>query len=173
MGIAAYCQAIGDRMTQVLQDLGADVQVPTFHLGAQHVRQNESPPRVVFIPSRENWTGPQGQGGNGVGNPRPLQTRELVMLVHVWGVDPSPDADHFTVVEKIIDHLCAATRDVAPGVTVVTGGSWETNQESATRFGAIYVMETVVKIPAVRELETYAAPPGFANTPVIVIPETT
>lgn len=171
MGIVAFCNAVAERMTNVMTDILKANELPEFLIGADKLANEGAPPRVVFIPLREIWRGPHGQGGDGVQNPRPLATRHVSMAVHVWAADNSAEGnDHISVVESLLSHLMAAIQDVANGIAVASGGNWEISQDAVTRLGAVYVLDLEVQIPATRELDTYAAIHTITNTPVLEIP---
>jgi hypothetical protein len=171
MGLVAFCNAVTERLTTVLE--GINAEVPTFHIGARHLTANESPPRIVYVPARETWRGPHAQGGDGKNNPRPLRTRHLTLQVHIWAAGPPPAFDHETAVETLLNHFVAAVHDIAWGVHDENGGTWMVEQESATRNGAVYVLDMTVQIPATREPDTYATVASLPINGTITVPVAT
>jgi len=147
MGLQDFLAAVQTQMTTVMT--GLSQTVPVFKTGSDHLQDEDAPPRIVFVPTRERIAGPHGQGGDTVANPRPLATAHLHLECHVWG-------DDIPTVETLRNHLVAAIHSQAYGAHAEVSGDWSIGQSSATRKGWVYVLETTIEIPITRELDLYA-----------------
>lgn len=159
MGLQDVFTATQTQMAATMTALGQ--VVPSFLVGADKLDNQDSPPRIVWVPGREGIRGPHSQGGDGVRNPRPLRTRHATVQAHIWGID-------LPATEVLINHLVAALNDVGHGAWDATGGDWGTGQASTTRLGAVYVLDLEIQIPVVRELDTFATVTTMPITPQVV-----
>lgn len=58
-----------------------------FELGAKHLQANTAPPRIVVVPTTEQFVAPQ-HGRDGQGHPRKsVSARHPTLAFHLWGRD--------------------------------------------------------------------------------------
>jgi len=166
MGLADFFDAVQTRMAATLT--GLSLPVPTFRTGADKLDMQDGPPRIVWVPMREQIQGPHAQGGDGVRNPRPLRSRHAQIEVHVWQKGAAADGSQdLAATEALVGHLVAAINDVAWGVWNATAGDWTTGQASATRLGMVYILSLEIQVPLTRELDPYATVNTMPITPEI------
>lgn len=168
MGLLDIFNAVQTQLTTVLT--GLSLTVPQYLVGADKLQNQGSPPRIVWVPGRENVAGPHAQGGDGVSNPRPLRTRHAQVQVHVWGAHATDEAQDLAATEVLAGHLVAAINDVCHGAWGLTGASWDTGQASTTRRGMLYVLDVELQVPFTRELDTLATVTSMPITPVVLPP---
>lgn len=141
---------------------GMQVQMPAVKVGAQAIHAQDAPPRIVWVPGEEVIGPSEGQGGDGVVNPRPLFTRRLSLHAHIWAVD-------IDAAELLINHLVAAVHDVAFGAYVAKSGTWLHNAADVTAHGVVYVLTLELKIPITRERDITQVVETVPITPDIVL----
>ncbi len=134
----------GSRLEQVVAAVTA--QLPsagagiTIHIGSEFLMQNEAPPRIVWVPTKDRYGPPRGVGGN----PRNVRTRHVGYECHVWGVD-------YEAAELLADQVQAALYFLYWGVFQVTEGQWPQNLGATagevTQFGRNYVFFFTIDIP--------------------------
>lgn len=159
MGLNHVFTAVEAQLRLVLEDPAINLPVPTFSVGKDKISFQEAPPRIVWVPTRGPVRGPHGQGGDGVGNPRPIKTRHIGVVAHIWAADASkPDGSgDFAAVEVLTNHFVAAIHDVCHGAYDITSEDWpEDIQQQSTRLGMVCLLSMEFQIPFTRELDTYA-----------------
>lgn len=169
MGLTDIFTAVQTELTSVLTALA--LPIPTYLVGADKLYNQDSPPRIVWVPGREVIAGPHAQGGDGVSNPRPLRTRHTQVQVHVWGVDPGGNAEQdLAATEVLANHLVAAINGVCHGAWDTHSASWDTGQASTTRKGILYVLDLELQVPFTRELDTLHVVTSMPITPQVISP---
>lgn len=171
MGLSDVFAQVKTMLTARLPALTPPEAVPEFLVGADKLDIEGSPPRVVWVPGAERMAGPHAQGGDGVRNPRPLQTRHCSVQIHVWGVDPTvpPDpANDLAATERLANHVFAALHDSGYGAVAAISGDWSFGQASTTRLGMLYVMTVEIQVPLTRELDIFHVVSTMPITPVLV-----
>lgn len=129
--------------------------------GATRLSVERKCPVIIYVPHAERITGPEGQGGDGDGNPRPLKTRNLSMAVHLWDCD----VPH---VEDLLDAFVRAVHAIGWGSYLTPHGTWETGAEIVTGWGVVYTLMLELKIPITRAPDTTAVVTAMPITPEIV-----
>jgi len=155
---------------------GTDVKV-----GKKYLVGNAKPPRVVFVPTRDNFTASQRTNGTTVarvdsdGNKtfagRQLMVRSAGAQVHVWGADVA-------TTETLVHQLLAAIHlgvaqdldisQVAPkGYKLLDGGwldqAWANN-------GEVWVGNFEFQFPVLEQPNPTAVVTDFPETPEIETP---
>jgi hypothetical protein len=122
------------RLARVLAAVEAQLAGVTFHTGAKYLAAQDSPPRIVWVPTRDAF-GPATKGGT---NPRPLRTRSAGVEAHVWGSD-------LEATETLVHQVVAALHRAAHGSYEVRQASWE--QPEWLDRGELCVVALAVAIP--------------------------
>lgn len=127
----------------------------TTRVGADQLRIEDGPPRVVWVPTSETF-GPSETTGDSflpgaTKQPAPLFTRIVTVEAHIWAA--SPDA-----VEALITGVVQATYGITFGSFDLQGGQWQLANNEELHFGAGYVMNMIIKIPVTRLADTYSLP---------------
>ncbi len=153
--IVEDCQKVADRLLENLAALGADGPPPSFGIGAADLDLQDSPPRIVFVPT----TGQTGKDRVGAGrstgfdNPKNIWTRHLRIEAHVW-------AGGITETEQLANHLIATVEETHGTAWSVVGEEWDT--KGTTDAGNMTVVVFEARMPWTREL----LPMVKATTPV-------
>jgi hypothetical protein len=124
------------------QSLGVSVAVRD---GGEWLGANDSPPRVVFVPTEEILTGAAELHYDGTftatGTPRPLAQRECAVEVHVWGRDRA-------ATDELVGHTVNAIRRSAGAAYRLASGSWKQQDSAAlTQYGRAYVFQVTFLVP--------------------------
>ena len=128
------------------------------YFGAEYIRQESSPPRIVWVPMREDFGPPVGQGGSGYTNPRPLWTRRAGCSLHIWNTDEA-------AVESLLQYLIQTIHaQLGPNDYFPKTGAWINADGEVLKFGAVYVLNIEFTVPVVR--------PSAVPAPVTQIPTT-
>lgn len=154
--------AILDIITALDVQLRADdPQTPAYAVGATALTVDRRCPVVIYVPHGERITGPEGQGGDGIGKPRPLKTRNLTLAVHLWDCD-------ITAVEARIEAFVRAIHTIGWGAYMTPNGVWETGAEIVTGWGVVYTLTLELKIPITRVPDTYVTVTSIPITPAVL-----
>lgn len=149
----------------VLNDVSARLDpAVTVHVGAEWIRQEEAPPRVVWVPKSESYGPPTPQGGDGITNPAPLWTRRSVVECHLW-------ANDFDAAEALLQ---AVVRSLHLSLThhsyQVTSGEWIPSDGTTVNLGVVYVLTLEIMIPITRAPDTTTVVTMMPITPQVVTP---
>ena len=129
-----------------MERLNADGETPTniaLVVSTRETARHASPPRIVWVPSRDRFGGAQkvARSANG----RSLITRHAGAQIMVWGVEGSGTS--IAATEALVRRLCRAlfkTGGPEPFLTIGPGAWEETPGEMAT--GEAYVLSIAVAI---------------------------
>jgi len=107
-------------------------------LGAQHLRAESAPPRVVFVPTADKFSPAESAGRN----PRQLWTRLAGCSVHLWAADVG-------ATEALLNSVIAAFDVLVGGPNYKLDGQAEwMNQDGAlTNLGVGYAFHVAFKVP--------------------------
>jgi hypothetical protein len=147
--------AINDAITAAL----APAKPPIFAFG-DTTRANQAPPRIIYVPRSERITGPEGQGGDGVLNPRPLWTRHVGMEIHFWGAD-------FAATEMLLNVFTQSVHDLLWGAYAMQSGTWDVAPDTINKLGIVYILQMMWKIPITRAPDTTAVVTAMPITQAI------
>ena len=148
-------QGIGLALGLVKQEfdrLGLLQRGLTVDIGRNALSENQSPPRIVWVPGEDEY-GPRGAQTS---NPPAAATRFAGVRAHIWGKD-------LVAAEQLIHLTVGAILTVALG-SVQDGvkgfrGQWLTQEERVagwSRLGEVYVLSFALAIPVLRPtLETF------------------
>lgn len=135
---------------------------PPFEFGADKLSVDRAKPTIILVPyGPEAITGPQGQGGDGVSNPRPLFTRNVSIAAHIWGCDVPQ-------VELMQTAFVQAMQATIWGSYRLSGGQWHTASDMVTKWGVVYTLNLTWLVPITRAPDTYALVTAMPITPAIV-----
>ena len=113
-------------------------RIPSF-IGEKYVAQNDTPPRLVWIPSTDSF-GPPVQVG---ANPKSYATRVAGVDCAVWGEDLGRTE------EMVNDLIVALHREcMSRGNYELRGAEWITAGE-LTNNGIVYLLRLAIFIPIV------------------------
>lgn len=132
---------ISDVLTSVQALLPAEW---TFATGAHAVREAGAPPRVVWVPVGGNIAPPTPQGYRDTTNPRPLWTRSVNLVAHVWGPD-------FEATEDMVEAIARALYATCSHHSVqLTSEQWVA-EDATARLGDVCLLGFTLAIPVTRE----------------------
>lgn len=180
-GIVALVSAISDNVVAALSTAGYPALTDgKVLLGAQHVYEQSSPPRVVFIPrgskfqpkavyNRSNVSGFPSDEWQLQLLERSIGTDAITFEVHVWGAATTPDPDNDFDSTQILAHqVIRSIHDLIPGSYTLSDGIWadqRPSQGQLVKFGHEYVFGLTVGTPILGELDaaphTAGAPTGY------------
>ncbi len=172
--------AISAAVVQRLSDAGYPALVAgKILLGEQHLGENDSPPKVVFVPTSSRYSSKDITSAAPLLEATPLSAEQLLQIsdrpvlteeftfnVHCWGrtsteTDPAkiPDDDYnFT---RTLSHaVIAACDDLARGVYTVEPGTW--TPSGVISYGREYVFGLTFATPVLSVLLPFV-PPGTAG----------
>lgn len=160
--------------------------IPSF-IGKRYINQNDSPPRLVWIPTEDTFRAPDRTGGS----PKVHLSRAAGLQVGVWGplapsAVPSPEAD-LRGTEELLRIVLVALRATAlvrhgdatpssldrPSILEIAGGEWVEPGE-VMAYGMLFVLRLALRLPvnadepARQTIETIEASDGA--TPLIFLP---
>lgn len=139
------------------------------YVGASHMREESSPPRVVFVPKSENLIpGTDGRSGETTspGAVRVIAVRVVEVEAHVWGakLDGSGHADasaletdHIDATEQLlVDFLAACHRTTWAYQVRPLRGTWASETGALIKLGALYTasLEWRISVPLVETTGT-------------------
>lgn len=136
---------------------------PDFEIGAAALNPKRSEPVVIWVPQGETITGARGQGGDGVSAPRPLYTRNVQVVAHLW----DEDIPH---VEALFQLVVQAVYAVGWGPTKPLHAQWQTGAEIVTNWGVLLGVAFEWQIPLVRQPDTFAVVTSMPITPAVIPP---
>lgn len=153
----------------VLANLAPTI-TPTFgHSGAERYIE-QAPPRVVWVPTQEDFSPPRGQGGDIVvdsaknmnlpgGAQPPLYTRQINVECDLWGATRDD-------VETMINAVVSAVHDcLSMGSYGIPTARWLLPEE-AQKDGEVYRLTFQFLVPVIR------VRPGETTAVITSIPET-
>jgi hypothetical protein len=112
--------------------------------GGEHLGANNSPPRVVWVPTDDAYSASEIHGDSTyplATSPRPLLQCDATVDVHLWGRDRDET-------EQIRDALVAALRRAAGAAFKVLRGFWPVQDAKAlVQQGRVYVLTISFPIP--------------------------
>jgi len=127
------------RVAQILADAQARVSITglVWTIGARSIAQNSAPPRVVWIPTRDQ-IGPKEVASRA--NPS-IYTRLAGVQAHCWGAS-------LEATETIVHAVIAALYATAHGSLRVAGVEWPA-PETVTR-GELAILSFALAIPVLK-----------------------
>lgn len=154
--IVEDCNLVRDQLLVNLAALGAEGAPPSFGVGAAKLDRQDSPPRIVFVPTNGHAGKDRVGAGRSTGfdNPKNLWTRHVRIEAHVW-------ADTITETETLANHLIATVEEVHGTKWSVLGEEWDT--KGTTYEGNMTIVTFEARMPWTREL----LPMVKATTPIV------
>jgi len=129
--------AVIHAVVQAFND-GRQVRTPSF-IGEKYIAQNDTPPRLVWIPTTDSF-GPPVQVG---ANPKSYATRAAGVDCAVWGEDLAKTEEMANDLIVAIHQQCKSR-----GNYDVRGAEWVTAGE-LTNNGIVYLLHLAIDIPIV------------------------
>lgn len=142
----------------VMPDVEAEVAGVKWEVSTRALPTHGAPPRVVWVPGRDRWEGPQKTPRGGGASGRSLATCHAGVELHCWGAD-RPAA--WALVRSIVRAL---RRRVGPEPFLrIEAGAWLSVTGAAT-LGEAYVLAVSVAldVPALPDPPATATPTGAA-----------
>jgi len=152
-------------------------------LGREHVMEQSSAPRIVFIPmaskfgvrtvySRANVAGQPSAEILSQWQQRSIATDFKTFEIHCWGINPAPESEtaDFDSTEVLYDQVIASTHKLTVGSYALGAGKWTDSQVSASqlyRSGREFVFSIEIGTPVLDILLPYA-PNGTGPGPMTV-----
>jgi hypothetical protein len=152
-----------------------------FLLGRQHIFEQSTPPRIVFIP-RSSGFGPKSVASrftNAAADEiareqaqRSIGTDKKTFEVHVWGAASAPDPDDdFDATEVLYQQVLRTTHLLASGVYAFGDGQWADQQPTASqnvKSGHEFVFTLSLATPVLDKL-LERAPSDVAALPTTIL----
>lgn len=127
----------------------------TWAVSTRESGRHSSPPRAVWVPSRDDFAGPQKITAGGQSGQRSLGTRVAGVRVELWGVDSDQTED---LIECVLRAILQGGGPARVGVTLLSGQWIETPGESALGEGYAVTLTLPIDIPASLTPDRTAAP---------------
>lgn len=121
----------------------------TYAVGRRAVKENATPPRVVWVPTNGviapalEVGGARVVGGQAGTRDRQVRTREQHFEVHCWGADVAQT-------ENLVDAVVAAAWDLERGHQAAGSFVWETQTQDGADYAVLgekVTLEMVAKVP--------------------------
>lgn len=152
-------------------------------LGEQHIGENDSPPKIVFVPDRADYSSKDISGRLPLltSTPydperlaqlanRPVLTEEFTFEVHCWATTTDrsdrhgiPNAD-YTYARALAHAVIASVDDLCRGAFAVSRGRW--TRGGVATFGREYIFDLTLNTPVLKDLLPFV-PPGTAGQATI------
>lgn len=123
---------------EVKARLAAMGVVATVEFGGHHLRENASPPRIVWVP----MGGPGSSARQPGEYPRRLRTRNPAVDVHLW-------AEDFTAAEELLNDFLEAVHHITHGSYAFNNESWSEGNSELSTLGATVTVSVSFSIPVV------------------------
>lgn len=157
-------QHISELATAVMPGVLADIAAlyPTASVVQWAVSSREStrygsPPRVVWVPSRDAFEGPQKTPRGGQDGQHSIATRVAGVRIELWGATPEQTED---LLESVVRALLKGGGPSRVGVTIVSGQWIEAPGENALGEGYALAITLPVDIRASHTADTRVAVTG-------------
>ena len=124
-----------------MPDVVTEVPGTTHDLSTRSIVENNTPPRVVWIPDGDEWGAPQKRPRGGGSTGRALATVMAGVIVHVWGSDR---AQTWALVCAVVRSL-RRRHGGADEFLRIRRGAWQSPQ-GATSLGESYQLQVAVAI---------------------------
>lgn len=179
-GVTSLVSAISDAAVAKLAAGGYPaLTAGKILLGDEHIAEHATPPKIVFVPWRVNWSSKDPTGARPLltNTPydaealaqlasRPVLTDEFTFRVHCWGTTDSR-TDATTIPERDYDFtralahaVIAACHEVACGCYTAGPGEWTPG--GVVRLGRELVFGLTFPTPVLSELLPFV-PPGVVG----------
>lgn len=135
---------------------------PPFDFGADKLTTEHDEPVIILVPTGEIISGPVGQGGDFRRNPRPLWTRHVSIVAHIWACD-------VPAVELLLNALVQAMQVVMWGPYKLISGQWSTAADMVTRWGTVYALAMHWEVPITDQPATFAQVNSMPLDPLVVV----
>jgi hypothetical protein len=122
-------------ISEIIAAVEALVPVPTS-IGPENVFINAEPPRIVWVPTSDDYGPPESPGQNG----RPVRTRFAGAEVYVWGTD-------YDAAETIVHLVIGTIHQLMGGNYEISKGKWLATDGRNVVCGRAYVFRATFKIP--------------------------
>lgn len=124
--------------------------------GADQLRTEGAPPRVIWVPTQEDF-GPSEQigdsgtfGTNGTaGLQDVLYTRMVQVEAHIWGASVA-------ATESLVTTVTQSLWNYAWGSMNLLSGQWMNLDGEALHMGTLYVLTFSLNIPVLRQADTFS-----------------
>jgi hypothetical protein len=163
-------------LVEVTAQLAAINACTTLKVGDEYVEENGVPPRMVAIPSDDDFEATIGPGGIA----RSIRTRNAGAEVVLWGATREDVEGMISQFVVALHRACKSTTSKARGASYVLGSGRWTRKTNLTRHGFEYRLSFTVQIPIVERVwesvetppatpgETYPAVPGDTGAAINV-----
>lgn len=146
----------------VMADVVAAIPAATSEVSTRGLPEYASPPRVVWVPSEDEWGAPQKRPRAGYASGRSLATCFAGIDLHCWG---ATRGDTWTLVRAVVRALVTRLGG-ADAVSRIRRGRWIAVTGAMTH-GEAYVLSIAVAldVPALPDPPTTATPTSAELTP--------
>jgi hypothetical protein len=134
---------VKDIIALVVADLQETFPTLTSKIGAAHLADADSPPRLVWVRSTDTHGPPLNQ----CLEPRQLWTEKPQLLVHVWGAPDDPNDDDGSATEALADALKVSLYNVLAGEVQLGSGLWPSEDGSVGNLSSLYVLPVTFEKP--------------------------
>lgn len=128
---------------QVMPDVVAEVPAVMHELSTRALPENASPPRIVWVPSRDRWEAGQKRPRGGGSTGKSLATCRAGLEVHCWGASR---ADAWTLVKAVVRAL---RRRIGPEPFLfIEGGMWLSTGQMTQGEAYALAISVALDVPA-------------------------
>lgn len=181
-GIVALVSAISTDVSAGLLAAGYPALTDgAILLGQQHLMEQSSPPRIIFIPKSSTFGPPSPASASNVSTNTPystegrrqiaqrsIQTDSVTFEVRCWGQSvPADPNNDFDVTQALYQQVIMSTHLIAAGNYKVGNGTWNDTSQ-LYRSGREFVFSLTLATPVLGTLLT-RAPNNVAAVPTTVL----
>jgi hypothetical protein len=161
-GIVALVAAISNDVVAALSAASLPPLVDgAILLGSEHVAENSSPPRIVFVPTQSKftnknvkspWTSTSAANRKVQNNYRAILTDEFTFDVQCWGVAVPPNpANDYDATQVLYQQVIRSIHLLTVGNYEIEGGEWD-NETLTIALGRLFTLRVTFKTPVLDAL---------------------
>lgn len=130
-------------VAQIMPDVIAEVPTVAHELSTRALPENASPPRIVWVPSRDRWEAGQKRPRGGGSTGKSLATCRAGLEVHCWGASR---AAAWTLVKAVVRAL---RRRIGPEPFLfIEGGMWLSTGQMTQGEAYALAISVALDVPA-------------------------
>ena len=137
-------------------------------IGAEFLDENASPPRMVWVPTADEF-----EFGGGVravfSQPKTPVLRNAGVRIRVWGKasDSSETVDDIRATEQLLNRVIVALSDCAHGSVAFNSAEWvAADGQEVAQYGRAIDLNVTFKVPVVRDMDV----DGITTAPITSLP---
>ena len=136
-------------VAQIMPDVVAEVPTVAHELSTRALPENASPPRIVWVPSRDRWEAGQKRPRGGGSTGKSLATCRAGLEVYCWGASR---ADAWTLVKAVVRAL---RKRIGPEPFLyLEGGMWLATGQMTQGEAYALAISVALDVPALPDPPT-------------------